>query len=162
MHSTPLAFGVVLVRFLLQNKVMKKTRASKIYTIGHSNKSFATFLDTLKRHKIEVLVDVRSFPQSRFCPHFNLNALQSELPTRTIKYLYRGKNLGGRGVNEGYDDAIKELATMAKKGTRVCVMCSEGDYHKCHRLTTLTPSFEERGLEVSHIEYENETTKRNR
>lgn len=131
--------------------------AKNIYTIGHSNKTFDTFFKALKCHRIKVLVDVRTLPQSRFCPHFNLNALQSELPKRAIKYLYRGKNLGGRGVNVGYEEAIKELATMAKKGVRVCVMCSEGDYHKCHRFTTLTPSFEEHGLTVIHIEYENDT-----
>ena len=98
-------------------------------------------------------MDVRSIPQSRFCPHFNRNALQSELAKQDIQYLWRGQNLGGRGVNVGWDDAIEELVALARKGTRVAVMCSEGDYRKCHRYTTLTPAFEVAGLEVVHVQY---------
>ena len=136
----------------------------KILTVGHSNKTIEVFLGVLKKHKIEVLADVRTIPMSRFCPHFNKNALHSELAKADIKYLYRGQNLGGRGVNVGYEEAVDELVGMAKKGARVAVMCSEGDYHKCHRYTTLTPSFEERRIVVQHIEYENEKkiTKRNK
>lgn len=136
----------------------------QIKTIGHSNKTIDVFLDTLKKHEIEVLVDVRTVPRSRFSPHFNEKTLGSSLAKRSIKYLNRGQNLGGRGVNEGYEEAIDELVGLAKKGTRVAVMCSEGDYHDCHRYSTLTPSFEERGLTVEHIEYEktNKTAKRNK
>ena len=143
---------------------MKTTKVFTLFTVGHSNKPIGIFLDVLNKHKIDVLADVRTIPQSRFCPHFNQKALQSELEKRTIKYLYRGLNLGGRGVNEGYEEAIDELVGLAKKGSKVAVMCSEGDYHKCHRFTTLTPSFEERGATVVHIEYENEkkSTKRNK
>ena len=57
----------------------------------------------------------------------------------------------------GYEEAINELTELAKSGKRVCVMCSEKDYKKCHRFTMLTPSFEERGLLLVHIQYENET-----
>ena len=141
---------------------MATKKVLTLFSCGHSNKPIATFLGVLKKHKIEVLADVRTIPISRFCPHFNKNALQSELAKANIKYLYRGQNLGGRGVNAGYEEAIDELVGMAKKGARVAVMCSAGDYHTCHRYSTLTPSFEERGAQVSHIEYENETTKRNK
>ena len=132
---------------------MKKQKII-IGSVGHSNKPIAIFLDVLKKHEINVLVDVRTLPVSRFCPHFNQNALQDTLTKATIKYLYRGKNLGGRGVNVGYEEAIDELVGLAKKGAKVAVMCSEGDYHNCHRYSTLTPSFEERGATVEHIEYE--------
>lgn len=132
------------------------------FTCGHSNRPITDFLGILKKHQIEVLADVRTIPLSRFCPHFNQKALQDTLPKAHIKYLYRGKNLGGRGENVGYEEAIDELVGLAKKGTRVAVMCSEGDYHDCHRYTKLTPSFEERGATVVHIEYEKKTTKRNK
>jgi len=125
-----------------------------IFSIGHSNVPLNTFLKKLADHQIDVLADVRTYPKSRFCPHFNQNALHSELAKRDIQYLYRGLNLGGRGENEGYEEAIDELVAMAKKGKKVAVMCSEGDYHKCHRYTALTPSFEDRGLDIHHIEYE--------
>lgn len=141
---------------------MNKKVQSIISTIGHSNVSIDIFLERLKKYKIDTVADVRTIPLSRFCPHFSKNALQDTLAKRDIKYLYRGKNLGGRGVNVGYEEAIDELVGLAKKGTRVAVMCSEGDYHDCHRYSTLTPSFEERGLTVEHIVYEKKTAKRNK
>ena len=127
-----------------------------IFSFGHSNKPIATFLATLKKHRIDILADVRTIPLSRYCPHFNENALRRVLPDQNIQYLWRGKNLGGRGVNVRYEETIDELSEMAKNGTRVCVMCSEADYKKCHRYLTLTPSFKKQGLSVTHIQYENE------
>lgn len=137
---------------------MKKTKII-ITSIGHSNKPIVIFLETLKKYNVEVLVDVRTIPQSRFCPHFNQNALQDTLNKVNIKYLYKGKNLGGRGENTGYEEAIDELVELARNEVMVCIMCSEGDYHNCHRYSALTPSFEERGVEVFHIEYEKNVTK---
>ena len=134
----------------------------EIFSVGHSVKPIDIFLATLKKHRIELLVDVRSIPYSRFSSQFNKNALHSELAKRDIQYLWRGQNLGGRGVNVGWDEAIEELIGLAKLGTRVCVMCSEGDYKKCHRYTTITPALEKHGLQVVHIQYENETTKRHK
>ena len=141
---------------------MKRKTSLTIRSIGHSVKPIDTFLAILKKHRIEVLVDVRSIPYSRFSPHFNKNALQSELDNEDIQYLWRGQNLGGRGVNVGWDEAIEELVALVKDGARVVVMCSEGDYRKCHRYTTITPAVEEKGLQVVHIQYENETTKRHK
>ncbi len=124
-----------------------------IKTIGHSNKPISLFLDTLQGHNVEVIVDVRTIPRSRFSPHFNETALGSSLAKRSIKYLNRGQNLGGRGVNVGYEEAIEELVDLARQGVRVCVMCSEADYRDCHRYTTLTPSLHSHGVDVFHIEY---------
>ena len=139
---------------------MATRKTFSIASTGHSSKPIATFLDVLKRHEVEVLVDVRTLPVSRFCSHFNKNALQDTLAKAHIKYLYRGKNLGGRGVNVGWDEAIEELVCLAEDGVRVVVMCSEGDYRKCHRYTTITPALEERGVRVVHIPYENDATER--
>ncbi len=135
-------------------QIMKKTNKKFIASIGHSNVSIDTFLKKLKDNNIEVLVDVRTIPMSRFCPHFSKNALQTALTEQDIQYLFRGLNLGGRDLNVEYEDAIDELVAMAKAGKKICVMCSEGNYLKCHRYSTLTPSFEDRGLRVNHIEYE--------
>lgn len=125
-----------------------------IHTIGHSNRACSEFLQKLQENGIDRLVDIRTFPRSRFNPHFNQNSLSGALSEKNIQYLFRGKNLGGRGVNVGYEEAIDELVEMARSGKKVCVMCSEGDYRECHRYEMLTPSFEERGVKVEHIEYE--------
>ena len=130
-----------------------------IFTIGHSTKSFDTYLQKLKENSIDMLADVRTFPRSRFNPHFNEKRLKVSLEAKGIQYTFYGKNLGGRGINENYDEAIDELVKQVKNGKNVCVMCSEGDYHMCHRYTMLTPSFLERGLDVIHIEYEKDNKK---
>ncbi|KKS12531.1 MAG: hypothetical protein UU67_C0051G0005 [Candidatus Daviesbacteria bacterium GW2011_GWB1_41_5] len=139
---------------------MKKTKPT-IFSLGHSNVSIWVFTQKLKENKIKILVDVRTIPLSRFCPHFSQKPLQKTLASENILYLYRGRNLGGRGVNTEYEETIDEVVDMVKRGEKVCVLCSEKDYRKCHRYTLLTPSFEERGVTVFHIEYENEnkTTK---
>ena len=132
----------------------KKTKPT-IYTIGHSNWPLEIFISKLIDNSIEVLIDVRTIPLSRYCPHFNKSALQDALAKQTIKYLWMGQNLGGRGVNVGFDDAIDELSAMVKRDIKVCVMCSEGDYKKCHRYISLTPAFKEHELLVTHIQYDN-------
>lgn len=130
-----------------------------ILTLGHSNRSIGEFINKLKNNNVVVLIDARTKPYSRYCPHFNKNALCRALTAENIQYLWRGKNLGGKGVNEGYEEAIDELVKMARDEIQICVMCSEGDYTKCHRYLILTPSLQERGLSVIHIEYENDTRK---
>lgn len=140
---------------------MKKPKPT-ITTIGHSNVPIWLFLQKLKKHKIEVLIDVRTTPLSRFCPHFSQNALQKTLAHENILYLYKGKNLGGKAINKDYEETIEELVDRVKRGEKVCVMCGEGDYKKCHRYTTLTPSFKKRGLKVFHIAYEKKPAKHNK
>lgn len=127
-----------------------------IFSIGHSNFPIGVFVNKLKEYKIDLLCDIRTYPISRFCPHYSKNALQDTLAKANIQYLYKGKSLGGRGINVGYEDAIDELVNIAKQGIRVCVMCSEKNFEKCHRYTVLTPSFEARGILVIHISYNNE------
>ena len=47
-----------------------------LYTIGHSNHSLEKFLELLQLHKITIIADIRSVPQSRFSPQFNQKNLQ--------------------------------------------------------------------------------------
>jgi uncharacterized protein (DUF488 family) len=119
--------------------------------IGHSRLAYSEFVKVLKDNNIQILVDIRSYPQSRFFPHYNRKRLEQSLKEDKIDYLFRGANLGGRGENINYEETIDELVELVKSGKSVCVMCSEKDYKKCHRHTMLQPSFEQRGLEVKHI-----------
>ncbi|MGH9195974.1 MAG: DUF488 family protein, partial [Acidimicrobiia bacterium] len=67
----------------------------KIFTVGHSTHDLTVFLELLKRHGVERLVDVRVTPKSRRLPHFNLESLEKALPREGIEYLHL-KELGGR------------------------------------------------------------------
>ncbi|MFA7285232.1 MAG: DUF488 domain-containing protein [Candidatus Paceibacterota bacterium] len=124
----------------------------KIFSFGHSRRAYSEFLQKLRDNQIDILVDVRSFPRSRFCPQFNQKALSEELAKADITYLFKGSNLGGLGENTAYEETIDELVETVNTGKKVCVMCSEGDFKKCHRFSVLTPSFEARGVSVEHIE----------
>lgn len=96
-----------------------------IFTIGHSSKSLTEFLEKLQENNIDMLVDVRTFPRSRFYPHFNEKLLSQALLNENITYLFKGNNLGGKGENINYDEAIDELV---HKATRVlfCLLALQG------------------------------------
>jgi uncharacterized protein (DUF488 family) len=48
-----------------------------IYTIGHSHTAIERFVDLLRLHPIQVLIDTRSQPYSRYAPQFNRKSLQT-------------------------------------------------------------------------------------
>jgi hypothetical protein len=50
-----------------------------VYTIGHSAHSVEVFSKWLSTHAIQVLVDVRSAPYSRYAPQFDREILQRSL-----------------------------------------------------------------------------------
>jgi uncharacterized protein (DUF488 family) len=127
-----------------------------VYTLGHSNRSFEDFLAILQAHRIETLVDIRSFPASRKWPWFNRESLERALPAAGIEYFWK-KELGGRrkklradspntGLHEpgfrNYADymmtaefrrGIEEVIALAEK-KRTAVMCAEALYYRCHRM----------------------------
>jgi len=67
-----------------------------IYTIGYSNVDFKEFLDLLKGKGIEVLVDVRSVPFSRYALQFSRENIEKELKDENIEYIFMGNVLGGK------------------------------------------------------------------
>lgn len=122
-----------------------------VFTLGHSSQPLFEFIEKLQENKIEVLVDVRTHPQSRFCSQYNQKSLAAEIEKVGIVYLFRGKNLGGKGENVRFDETIEELANMATHGKILCLMCSEKDPAKCHRSQDLAPLFVAQGFDVEHI-----------
>src|SRR5947209_1014187 len=75
-----------------------------VYTVGHSAHSFEEFLRLLTGNAIEVVVDTRSAPYSKFAPQFDRETLQRDLTDAGIKYLFLGAELGGRPKNSSYYD----------------------------------------------------------
>src|SRR5215469_7180277 len=67
-----------------------------LFSIGHSNQSIEAFLALLQQHQIQVLVDVRSSPYSKYVPQFNSTPLAVAVRQAGIKYMFMGKELGGR------------------------------------------------------------------
>ena len=140
----------------------------QLYTIGHSSHTPEHFIDLLQRHGIEVLVDVRSAPYSRYTPQFDRECLRDLVTAAAIKYLYLGDSIGGRPKDEShYDlDGHARYAKVAESpdfldgigrmergadGFRVAIMCSEEDPANCHRRLLIGRVLIERGAELRHI-----------
>jgi len=138
-----------------------------IYTIGHSNHPPEKFLRLLRTHDIEVVADLRSRPYSRFVSHFNRDALKNLLQEEGIRYLFLGKELGGKPQDlEGsladqvvwehlrarpqFQEGLTRLLGEAQKA-RVCVLCAEADPARCHRGQLIAPELAARGAKVEHI-----------
>jgi uncharacterized protein (DUF488 family) len=141
----------------------------EIYTIGHSNHTVESFIALLRKHAIEVLVDVRSQPYSRHVPHFNRETLAHVLREQGFAYEHRGDRLGGRPTGEDllladgsvdynrvrtsgdFQQALDELLALAQE-RQVVLMCAEGDHRRCHRGRLITPALLARNVTVLHIQ----------
>ena len=139
-----------------------------VYTIGHSSHSLELFTELLRKHAIQVVVDVRSAPYSRYAPQFDHDLLPGSLNHSGIKYLFLGKELGGRPNKQDYYDAdghvlysrmtadpvFVEGIERLERGMpdfRIALMCGEEDPAHCHRRLLVARVLIERGHEVLHI-----------
>ena len=139
-----------------------------LYTIGHSNHPLDTFLGLLDAHDIEVLVDVRSQPYSKYTPHFESRQLKAAVTAREILYLYLGKELGGRPEGAQFYDAdghvrydlvaesplfLEGIARLQEgiQKYRVAAMCAEEDPAGCHRRLLIGRVLAARGAQLLHI-----------
>src|SRR4029077_16699229 len=140
----------------------------EVLTIGHSNHSVDWFQQLLFSHEVEALVDVRSWPHSRYVAW----ADRSELPHVTdrvgSKYLFLGDQLGGRpeaddcydrdghvlygkvAASSPFQTGIERLERGIEK-FKVAIMCSEEDPTHCHRRLLVSKVLIERGMTVIHI-----------
>jgi uncharacterized protein (DUF488 family) len=122
-----------------------------IFTTGHSNFKLDYFIESLTEAGVNVLVDVRSRPQSRFCPWMNRASLSEALRLADIRYVWLGNKLGGLDGNTDHEGGLDQVLELAETGV-TAVMCSERSAdQKCHRRTKLTPEFQARGAVVKDI-----------
>jgi len=139
-----------------------------VYTIGHSNHEFETFVKLLDDNSIQVVVDVRSSPYSRYAVHFNKEAIQQNLRHFDIGYVYMGHMLGGHPDDDEFYDTeshvlywrIAEsqrfrngIMQLIEGAEEYCVglMCSEEDPTHCHRRVLIGRVLDDEGMEVLHI-----------
>jgi uncharacterized protein (DUF488 family) len=143
-----------------------------IYTIGHSNHGPDEFATLLRQHGIELLVDVRSSPYSRYVPQANRETLARSLEGAGIAYRWMGDRLGGKpdGVVADYDvlrasaafqQGIAGLLALAAE-RRTTIMCAEGDHRQCHRHKLITPALLDRDVHVLHIQSDGSLVDENR
>lgn len=140
-----------------------------VYTIGYSGFTPSEFMQELKKRGVEVVVDVRRFPRSKY-PFYAGDALRSALAETGINYVWLGElgALGVRGPRAGCVEShtfdvyvwrlyhyapalfqLEELVSLAKRHT-VAILCREENWRACHR-QFLADYLTRQGLEVVHI-----------
>ena len=146
----------------------KNSESLTIFSIGHSNQSIETFLALLRQHEIQVLVDVRSSPYSKYVPHFNSTKLAVTVEQANIEYKFMGEELGGRPDGDEFYDAdnhvlykrvaesplfLKGIQRLIDIGaaSQTVIMCSEEDPTICHRHLLIGRVLTEQGVDLAHI-----------
>jgi uncharacterized protein (DUF488 family) len=141
---------------------------STVYTIGHSAHTWEEFAGLLAGHQVEVIVDTRSAPYSRFAPQFDREIMQRKLTESGIKYIFLGEELGGRPADPAYydknghvlygrmksDPAFVRGMDRLERGIaafRVALLCGEEDPAHCHRRLLVGRVLAEHGHELLHI-----------
>ena len=110
-----------------------------VYTIGYGGRKISDFADILEKHGVNILIDIRRFPNSKN-PDFKKGNLEIMLRKNGIEYFFLGEKLGGfrdGGFEKYMDttdfmDGFKTLLDLTQKGT-VAIMCMERKTKHCHR-----------------------------
>ena len=142
-----------------------------LLTVGHSTRPIDEFIELLKDHAVEEIVDIRSVPRSRHCPQFNSDTLSESLRRAQIRYTHIKKlgglrhsrkdsiNLGWRNASfRGFADymatpefseGIEELSQIAR-ARKTAIMCAEAVPWRCHR-SLVADAMIEKGWDVRDI-----------
>ena len=127
------------------------------FTIGHSTRSIAEFVDLLRASQVALVVDVRHLPRSRANPQFNCEILPDELHSFQIGYVHlaalgglrnrrRGletspnlfwenssfRNYADYAMTEEFHKGLTELRELGHM-RRLAIMCAEAVWWRCHR-----------------------------
>ena len=150
---------------------MKAPEMPGVLTVGHSTRSWKAFLDLLRAHHVERVIDVRSIPRSRHNPQFNRATLSRKLRAARIGYVHLRKlgglrharrdspNTGWRNASfRGFADymqtsdfevGLHRLLKLAGQ-KRSAIMCAEAVPWRCHR-SLIADALTVRGIRVDDI-----------
>lgn len=140
-----------------------------IFTIGHSNHPIQIFLGFLHYFTIQLLVDVRSNPYSKYHPQFTYDTLKKYLTAEDYLYIYLGDKIGGiypdnnlQFIDGGVDYSkveslqkfrvgIDQLIHLSNEYENLAIMCSEKDPYFCHRFVLISHVLSKKGIITHHI-----------
>jgi uncharacterized protein (DUF488 family) len=144
------------------------------YTIGHSTRTTAEFVDLLQVGGVEHVVDVRAMPRSRTNPQFNGDTLTTALAPFGIGYTHvpalaglrkrshtvpddvnaywRNRsfhNYADYALSAPFADALTRLIEQGHRQT-CALMCAEAVWWRCHR-RIIADHLLHRGETVYHL-----------
>lgn len=143
---------------------MRKT----IYTIGYTAFDIDSFIEQLKELKITCVIDVRSYPRSKYYCDYNCDVLKNRLAEDEILYRNYSHEFGARQNNkylypngyldfdmfaqtENFKQGIKKLERGIEMGQTFVLMCAEKDPYNCHRCIMISRFLNEHDFEIIHI-----------
>lgn len=149
--------------------MMHQPQPKQCFTIGYGDYPIDRFITFLQNISIDLIIDVRSSPYSRFNPHFNRENLDKSLKERDIQYQFMGDRLGGRYTDPGllfpdgtvdyrkvrdtqrFREGISQLLSIIASGKTISLMCAEKEPERCHRFALISPVLQSKGISVIHI-----------
>lgn len=142
-----------------------------IYTVGHSTRKREELVELLKHYGIEVLLDIRKIPYSRYNPQFNREEMMKAMPATGIRYEHcdelggirppqevidkakscseRSRGYAGYMQTEPFKHGLRRALELAAE-SRVALMCAESDPTHCHRFW-VADALAAEGIAVRHI-----------
>ena len=150
---------------------LRNVTALRIFTIGHSTRPIAEFLEVLQAHGIRRLADVRTVPRSRHNPQFNREDLAHALHNRRLHYRHMpalgglrhprrdSGNTAWRNASfRGYADYMQtqefaqalDLLIELGRAEPTAAMCAEAVPWRCHR-SLIADALLVRGVEVLEV-----------
>jgi len=151
--------------------MLKQEIQSIVLTVGHSTRPLETFINMLKAHSVNRLIDVRTVPRSRHNPQFNRDTFCVALESAGIRYTH-AIGLGGfrrtspDSPNRGWrNEAFRGFADYMQtpefaasladlidrvKRERIVLMCAEAVPWRCHR-SLIADALMVHGIHVEEI-----------
>jgi len=144
----------------------------EIYTLGHSNYPFDKFIEILKKHNINCIVDIRGIPYSKYNTQYNKEVLQSNLRKLGYTYIYMADEFGAKRRtrnsynDEGYADfdkvileedfkkGIERLKVGCAKNYKIVLLGAMQEPIRCPRAILLGRELIKEGFNVKHIMHE--------
>jgi len=138
---------------------------TELLTIGYEGSSFAEFLATLKRARVDVVIDIQT------SHGFSKTALSSGLADSHIEYIHLrglGDPKSGRvAARQGRHDDFRKIfnahllspsaqrdihrGVEAAAGRKACLLCFERDHLQCHRQIVADEFTRRGGFRLKHI-----------
>ena len=140
---------------------------NNLFTVGYASFSIKDFIETLRKHDITALIDVRSAPYSKYKPEFKKDNLNKILADNSISYIFLGKYVGARvedpecyiegklnyhllNETENFKTGINRIFN-GMKDYRIALMCAEKDPVNCHRTFLICRTLRSYPIKILHI-----------
>ena len=128
-----------------------------------------SYMRYLHTFNIQLLVDVRSIPYSKYNPQFNYGGFKKSMANACFAFEYLGDKIGGKysdpdvcfidgGVDyskvaclQKFIRGIDQLIHLSEMHPHIVIMCAEKDPYFCHRFALISRALSKKNVITHHI-----------